>query len=57
MVNMQIMSGGILKYYVSLLLMPIPDGPLSKVLRSEGILLANKEVAHAHVHSLCIKST
>ena len=39
------MSGGILKYFTSTRKsLPSPDGPLSKVVPSEGILLANKEV-------------
>ena len=39
------MSGGILKYFTLMRKsLPSPDGPLSKVVPSEGILFANKEV-------------
>ena len=39
------MSGGILKYFTLMRKsLPSPDGTLSKVVPSEGILLANKEV-------------
>ena len=41
------MSGGILKYFTlthKSSVLPSPDGLLSKVVPSEGMLLANKEV-------------
>ena len=37
--------GGILRYFILMRKsLPSPDGPLSKVVPSEGILLTNKEV-------------